>query len=145
MASVVPWTGSETHMFFCTVAIRGGRNEGGTHSTGSEKNAVAKSYATLLFLVNEKCNVITQVWQNLALSDCLRAPSSHFRVETSGSQGRRKVSALTALGLRTPRVSRVSLAFPPVPCGIPVRTQDLAPKMLEIVGIKPFRKGCAWA
>jgi hypothetical protein len=31
------------------------------------KNALQKSYASPLFLVNEKCKPITQVWQNLAL------------------------------------------------------------------------------
>jgi hypothetical protein len=37
------------------------------HSTGPKKNAVQKSYAMPVFLVNEKCTLITQVWQNLAL------------------------------------------------------------------------------
>jgi hypothetical protein len=35
------------------------------------QNPVQKSYARPLFPVNEKCNLITQVWQNLALNDPL--------------------------------------------------------------------------
>jgi len=45
------------------------------HSTDLEKNAVSKWYARPVFSVNEKCNVITQVWQNLALFDRFRLAS----------------------------------------------------------------------
>src|SRR5882672_7159871 len=69
MISVWPSPGSGTHKFFCTVAIGVRADTKGGRTRLVEQNAVKKSYATVLFLVTEKCNRITQVWQNLALSD----------------------------------------------------------------------------
>jgi hypothetical protein len=49
-----------------------------------KRNPVQKSYARPLFPVNEKCNLITQVWQNLALN---RWPGPQIRYFWAGGQG----------------------------------------------------------
>jgi len=104
------------------------------HSTGSEKNAVIKSYARPLFPVNEKCNLITQVWQNLAL---LHGSRSACAEPLSGDAARpraEKIRALADLTPRTHRIDLVSSGFVRLPFWIGPLTKALAPKMLEMSG-----------
>jgi hypothetical protein len=47
----------------------------------ARKNAVPKSYARALFLVNEKCKLITQVWQKVALTGATRLAVSQMPLD----------------------------------------------------------------
>jgi hypothetical protein len=85
------------------------------HSTGLVKNAVQKSYARPLFLVNEKCKLITQVWQNLALTDPSRGLPPGVDVEDRPEAKMLKSLHFGGFNLPAPGVNRVSLGFLPLP------------------------------
>jgi len=62
----------------------------------------------LVFLVNEKCNLITQVWQNLALDSGLSSKNTLAADGCrAGTKGERKLPTLTALALPRPGVNRI--------------------------------------
>jgi hypothetical protein len=105
------------------------------HSTALEKNAVTKSYASAVFPVNEKCTLITQVWQNLALF-----PRSMWFAQHRAGRAPRSHKAMKNTGLwrlyapSTPRVMPVYQGLVRLARWTGPLTPALAPEMLGFLG-----------
>ena len=112
------------------------------HSTGYKKNAVQKSYATPLFLVNEKCTLITQVWQNLALP-CALASFGPLPPQNRAASKAMKSQRLNGFySSERPYLTGPFRVYPTFSPWISPLTQALAPKMLGLSRLKVRRK--AW-
>jgi hypothetical protein len=104
------------------------------HSTGSKKNAVQKSYATPLFLVNEKCTLITQVWQNLALPFALDGFRPRSRSQPGALQNQEKPVLRPLYGSEPPGLTGSFRVYTTFSFWISPFTQALAPQMLGLFG-----------